>query len=397
MSLTNAIARSARPREKSYKLSDAKGLYLQVEPSGSRLWRLKYRFQGKEKKLSFGVFPEVSLALARERQYEARRLLCIGIDPGEHKKQARRVAIEAGAHTFGGVAREWFLRFSVGWAENHSSKVLLRLENEIYPWLGTRPIASIDARELLETIRRTEVRGALSTAHRCLRICGKIFRYAIATGRGTQDPAADLRGALPPVRTAHFPSITEPSAVGELLRAIDSYQGAVVTRCALRLAPLTFVRPGELRKAEWAQFDLAAAEWRIPGDRMKMGKDLIVPLSRQAMDVLHELKPRTGHGQYLFKSVHRGARPMSENTINAALRRLGFTGDVMTGHGFRAMARTLLDEILGYRVEWIEHQLAHQVRDPNGRAYNRTAFLQVFVLPHVIFLLFASRSSLLSR
>jgi integrase len=376
MSLTDAAARNAKPREKSYKLSDSNGLYLQVEPNGSKLWRLKYRFNEKEKRLAFGVYPEVTLAQAREHQLEARRLLSSGVDPGEYKKQTKRAAIIAGANTFEAVGREWFLKFSSIWATSHSSKVLLRLENDVLPWLGSRPIASIEADELLAAIRRTEARGALETAHRCLGYCGQIFRYAIATGRAKRNPAADLRGALPPVKTIHLASITNPDGVGGLLRAIDGYQGSLVTRCALKLAPLTFVRPGELRKAEWAHFDLIAAEWRIPGDRMKMGRDLIVPLSRQAMDVLRELQPLTGHRLYLFPGVQLAARPMSENTVNAALRRLGFTGDEMTGHGFRAMARTILDEVLGYRVEWIEHQLAHEVRDHNGRAYNRTAFLQ---------------------
>jgi integrase len=376
MTLTDAAARNAKPREKPYKLSDGHGLYLQVEPSGSKLWRLKYRFNEKEKRLSFGAYPAVTLAQAREHQLEARRLLGTGIDPGEYKKQTRRAAVVAGANTFEAVGREWFLKFSSVWAESHSSKVLLRLENDVFPWLGSRPIALIEADELLETIRRTEARGAHETAHRCLGYCGQIFRYAIATGRAKRNPAADLREALPPVKSTHFASITDPKGVGGLLRAIDGYHGALMTRCALRLAPLTFVRPGELRKAEWAHFDLVTAEWRIPGERMKMGRDLIVPLSRQALDVLRDLHPLTGHGQYLFPSTQRNIRPMSENTVNAALRRLGFTGDEMTGHGFRAMARTILDEVLGYRVEWIEHQLAHEVRDHNGRAYNRTAFLQ---------------------
>jgi len=376
MSLTDTTARNAKPREKPYKLSDGHGLYLQVEPSGSKLWRLKYRFHEKEKRLAFGVYPEVTLSQAREHQKEARRLLNTGIDPAEYKKQAKRAAVIASANTFEAVGREWFLKFSSVWAESHSSKVLLRLENDVFPWLGSRPIASIEADALLETIRRTEARGALETAHRCLGYCGQIFRYAIATGRAKRNPAADLRGALPPVKSTHFASITDPDGVGGLLRAIDGYHGDLKTRCALRLAPLTFVRPGELRKAEWAHFDFVAAEWRIPGERMKMGRDLVVPLSRQALDVLRDLYPLTGHGQYLFPSTQRNTRPMSENTVNAALRRLGFTGDEMTGHGFRAMARTILDEVLGYRVEWIEHQLAHEVRDHNGRAYNRTAFLE---------------------
>ena len=239
-----------------------------------------------------------------------------------------------------------------------------------------RPVSAIEATELLETIRRIEARGALDAAHRCLGYSSQIFRYAIATARSKRNPAADLRGALPPTKGGHFASITDPEKVGELLRAIDGYEGALITRCALRLAPLTFVRPGELRTAEWEHVDIDAAEWRIPAERMKMREGLIVPLSRQAVEVLEELQPATGRGLYLFPSVQSPGRPMSENTINGALRRLGYASDEMTGHGFRAMARTILDEVLEFRVEWIEHQLAHEVKDPNGRAYNRTAFLE---------------------
>jgi integrase len=250
------------------------------------------------------------------------------------------------------------------------------MENDLFPWLGSRPIVSIEADELLETIRRIEARGALDSAHRCHGYCGQIFRYAIATARAKRNPASELRGALPPAKGGHFASITDPDKVGELLRAIDGYEGGLVTRCALRLAPLTFVRPGELRTAEWSHVDLVTSEWRIPAERMKMNEDLIVPLSRQAREIIFELQPATGTGKYLFPSLQGAARPMSENTINGALRRLGFASDQMTGHGFRAMARTLLDEVLEYRVEWIEHQLAHEVKDHNGRAYNRTAFLK---------------------
>ncbi|MCX7169275.1 MAG: integrase arm-type DNA-binding domain-containing protein [Proteobacteria bacterium] len=375
MSLTDSAVRTAKPRPKSYKLSDAKGLYLQVEPNGSKLWRLKYRFLGTEKRLSFGAYPEVTLALARERQIDARRLLGNGIDPGEFKKQAKRSAVVASVNTFEAVTREWFTKFSGGWAEGHSSKVLLRLENDLFPWLGSRPIMAIESNELLATIRRIEARGALDSAHRCLGYCGQVFRYAIATGRINRNPAADLRGSLPPAKGGHFASITDPNKVGALLRSIHGYEGTLVTRCALRLAPLTFVRPGELRTAEWANIDIDAAEWRIPAERMKMREGLIVPLSRQSLAIVRELQPSTGRGRYLFPSLQSVARPMSENTINGALRRLGYAGDEMTGHGFRAMARTILDEVLEFRVEWIEHQLAHEVKDPNGRAYNRTAFL----------------------
>jgi len=375
MPLSDTAVRSAKPREKAYKLSDEKGLYLQVDPNGSKFWRLKYRFADKERKLCFGCYPEVTLAKAREHQFEARRLLADGIDPGEQKKQAKRSAKIAAASSFEAIAREWFLKFSWRWAESHSSKVLLRMENDLFPWMRSRPVSAIEADELLETLRRIEARGALDSAHRCLGYCSQIFRYAIATGRARRNPAADLRGALPPAKGGHFASITNPKGVGELLRAIDGYEGTLRTRCALRLAPLTFVRPGELRQAQWAHFNLSAAEWRIPAEFMKMAEDLIVPLSRQAIEVVNELRPSTGGGRYLFHCERTTSRPMSENTINGALRRLGFSGNEMTGHGFRAMARTILDEVLGYRVEWIEHQLAHAVTDPNGRAYNRTAFM----------------------
>jgi integrase len=375
MPLSDTAVRSAKPREKAYKLSDEKGLYLQVDPNGSKFWRLKYRFADKERKLCIGCYPEVTLARAREHQLEARRLLADGIDPGEQKKQTTRSAKIAAASSFEAIAREWLSKFSWRWAESHSSKVILRIENDLFPWLRSRPITAIEADELLETLRRIEARGALDSAHRCLGYCNQIFRYAIATGRARRNPAADLRGALPPAKGGHFASITDPEGVAELLRAIDGYEGSLRTRCALRLAPLTFVRPGELRRAEWAHFDLAAAEWRIPAEIMKMKEDLIIPLSRQAMEVVNELHPQTGGGRYLFHCERTTSRPMSENTINGALRRLGFSGNEMTAHGFRAMARTILDEVLGYRVEWIEHQLAHAVKDPNGRAYNRTAFL----------------------
>jgi integrase len=376
MSLTDTAVRNAKPREKPYKLSDAGGLYLRVETNGSKFWCLKYRFVAKEKKLSLGAYPEVTLARARERQLEARRLLDDKIDPSERKKQDKRAAEVAAANTFEAVAREWFCKFQPTWAESHSSKVLLRLNNDLIPWLGARPISAIEADELLGVIRRVETRGALDSAHRCLGTSSQIFRYAIATSRAKRNPAADLRGSLPPAQDNHFPSITEPDEVGELLRAIDGYKGNFATCCALRLAPLVFLRPINLRKAEWQHVSLSLAEMRIPGVLLKMREDLVVPLARQAVAILQELQPLTGQGRFLFPCEGKPARPMSENAINGALRRLGYsTDEEMTGHGFRAMARTILDEVLGYRVEWIEMQLAHTVKDPNGRAYNRTAFL----------------------
>jgi integrase len=280
MSLSDLTIRNAKAREKAYKLGDGRGLYLLVEPNGSKLWRLKYRFAQKDRKLSLGAYPEVTLALARERQLEARRLIDRDVDPLEHKKQEKRSARLANANSFEAVGREWYLKFSATWAASHSSKVLLRLENNLFPWLGCRPISGLEADEILEALRRIEARGALETAHRCLAYCGQIFRYAIATGRARRNPAADLRGSLPPARGKHLASITNPEGIAELLRAIDGYHGSERTRCALRLAPLTFVRPGELRHAEWSEVDFPTSEWRIPGDKMKMQQHHLIPLSR---------------------------------------------------------------------------------------------------------------------
>jgi integrase len=272
--------------------------------------------------------------------------------PGAQRKAAK----VAGTDTFEAVAREWFAKFSMNWAKTHSEKIIRRLESDIFPWLGSRPVGQITAPELLTCLRRVESRGALDTAHRAHQNCGQIFRYAIATGRAERDPAADLRGALPPVSGGHFATITDPAGIGALLRAIDGYEGTFVGRCALRLAPLVFVRPGELRGAEWTEFDLDKREWRIPAERMKARVVQIVPLSTQAIAILRELQPLTGSGRYLFPSLRTPARPMSENTINGALRRLGYSGNQMTGHGFRSMASTLLNE-QGWNRDAIERQL----------------------------------------
>jgi integrase len=373
MPLTDAAIRNARPADKPRKLSDSGGLYVLVNPNGSRWWRLKYRSGGKEKGLSLGVYPEVGLKDARAKRDEMRRQLAAGIDPGRVRSAAK--AAQTGSNSFEAVAREWIAKFSPTWAPSHSSKVVRRLERDVFPWMGSRPIGDITAPELLTVLRRIESRGALETAHRALRNSGQVFRYAIATGRAERSPAADLRGALPPVKTKHLAAMTDPQEVGALLRAIDGYQGTFVVRCALRLAPLVFLRPGELRRAEWAEFDLAAACWNVAGARMKMKSPHLVPLASQAVAILRELQTLTGIGRYVFPSVRTATRPMSENTVNGALRRLGFSGDEICGHGFRAMARTILDEVLNVRPDIIEHQLAHAVRDPNGRAYNRTAFL----------------------
>ena len=277
------------------------------------------------------------------------------------------------ANSFEVVAREWFDKYSPSWAANHGPRVIRRLEHDIFPCIGARPIAELKAPELLAAVRRLENRGVLETAHRALATCGQVLRYAIATGRAERDLSRDLRGALTPVKGEHFAAITDPKRVGELLRALDGYQGTLTVRCALRLAPLVFVRPGELRAAEWAHIDFDAAEWRYTVS--KTGTEHIVPLSKQAIAILREIQSLTGKGQYVFPSGRSPRRPMSDNAILAAMRRMGIAKDEMSGHGFRATARTILDEVLGFRPDLIEHQLAHAVRDPNGRAYNRTAHL----------------------
>ncbi len=373
MALSDVAVRTAKPGAKPIRLADGGGLYLEVSPSGGKLWRLKYRFGGKEKRLALGKYPEVSLKEARERRDEARKLLANDVDPGENRKQQRAAKAERAANSFEAVAREWIAKNTPTWAATHTSKIVRRLEMYVFPWLGGRPITEITAPELLAMARRIEGKGAIETAHRALQNCGQVFRYAVATGRAERDPTGDLRGALQPVKSEHMAAVTEPRKVAELLRTLDGYQGTLIVRCALQLAPLVFVRPGELRSAEWKDIDLDAAEWRFTAS--KTGTAHIVPLSRQAVAILREAQTLTGEGRYVFPSARTSERPMSDNAILAAMRRLGIAKEEMSGHGFRAMARTILDEVLGFRPDLIEHQLAHAVRDPNGRAYNRTAHL----------------------
>ncbi len=374
MALTDVKVRNAKPAEKQFKLFDGDGLFLLVTPNGKKGWRFKYRFGGKEKLLSFGTYPEVSLGEAREKRLAARKQVAAGIDPGEVRK-AQKVSTTQELDSFEVVAREWHGKFTPTWAQTHADTTRRRLERDVFPWLGGRPIGEIKAPDVLEVLRRVETRGALETAHRVKTICGQVFRYAVATGRAERDPAADLKGALPPAKKTHLAAITEPAKVGGLLRAIDGYQGSFVVRSAMQLAPLVFVRPGELRLAEWSEIDFDAAEWNIPAERMKMKEAHLVPLSTHALNILRELHALTSRSRYLFPSARSNARPLSNNAINAALRRMGYGKDEMTGHGFRAMARTILGEVLQFRPDFIEHQLAHAVRDPNGRAYNRTAHL----------------------
>jgi integrase len=373
MALSDTAVKNAKPAEKPRRLFDRDGLYLEVSPGGGKWWRFKYRYAGKEKRLSLGVYPDVELKKARKRTSEARQLLADGIDPSEHRKVTKAAREHRAANSFEVVAREWIAKQMPTWAENHGNRILARFERDIFPWIGGRPIVEVTAPELLDAVRRIETRGALETAHRALSNCGQVFRYAVSTGRAQRDPSGDLRGALPPVKEEHLAAITEPKRAAELLRMIEAYEGTLTVRCALRLAPLVFVRPGELRKAEWAHIDLDAPEWRYTVS--KTGTPHIVPLSTQAVAILRELQALTGRGRYVFPSVRSSQRPMSDNAILAALRRMGIDKAEMSGHGFRAMARTILDEVLHYRPDFIEHQLAHAVRDPNGRAYNRTAHL----------------------
>lgn len=373
MSLTDTAVRNASPREKQFTLYDAEGLFLLVKPNGSKLWRWKYRIDGREKRLSLGVYPKVSLKSAREARDEYQANLRKGIDPGAAKKVVKAEE-KAQGETFELVSREWHKKFRPTWTPGHAARILVSLEKDAFPWIGIRPIREISAPEVLSVARRVESRGAIETAHRLVGNVGMVFRYAVASGLADSDPTRDLRGALSPTNEKHHASVTDPKAVADLLRAIESYSGSLVTRCALRLAPLVFVRPGELRHAEWSEINSDTAEWRIPAHKMKMRVQHIVPLSRQALEVLAELRPLTGSGRYVFPSERTSERPMSENTVNAALRRLGYTREEMTGHGFRSMASTLLNE-LGWNRDAIERQLAHAERNNVRAAYNFAEFL----------------------
>jgi integrase len=372
--LSDTKAKNAKVRTSEYKLFDGGGLYLLVTPSGGKYWHFKYRFDEKEKRISFGPYPEISLAEARTKKDEARTQIAHGIDPAGVRK-AMKQAESAEAETFEVIAREWHAKFTPTWSATHAVTMMARMERDLFPWMGTRPVNEIKAPELLAILRRVESRGALETAHRIRTIAGQVLRYAVATGRAERDCSGDLKGALPQPGEHHHAAITDPKEVAPLLRAIDGYQGGFVVKCALRLAPMFFVRPGELRQAEWPEIDLDEGAWNIPADKMKMKQPHIVPLCAQAVAILTELKQLTGASRYVFPSGRSFSRPMSNNTVNAALRRMGFDKETMTGHGFRAMARTILDEVLQVRPDYIEHQLAHAVRDPNGRAYNRTSYL----------------------
>ncbi len=373
MPLTDTAIRNAKPGEKPVKLADEKGLFLLITPAGARYWRQKYRFGGKEKLLSHGVYPEVSLREARERRDEARKLLGNGVDPGGAKKAEKASRVLQSANSFEALAREWLESRRDSVTEGQTVKTLAILENDVFPWLGNTPVGEVDAPAVLSVITRIDQRGARYTAHRAKQRISQVLRYAIATGRATRDPCPDLKGAIPPAKELHMPAITDPAAVGEMLRAFDGFAGTFVVKCALEIAPRVFVRPGELRKAEWSCFDLDKAEWRFLVTKTKT--EHLVPLASQVVALLRELHALTGRGRYVFPG-RDPQRPMSSAAVNAALRRMGYdTKTEITGHGFRAMARTILHEELHFKPEVIEHQLAHKVPDALGSAYNRTKFL----------------------
>ena len=375
VSLSDAQVSKAKARPGQYALRDGDGLYLLVTPTGGKLWRFDYRYEGKRLTLAIGSYPEITLAEARAKREEHRRQVANGINPNTVKKILRTVKT-ASENSFEAVAREWHAEFKNTWCEKHGFHKLQRLESNIFPWIGKLPIDEITAPQLLAALRIVQKRDALDLAHRIRTSCVQVFQYAIATGRASRNVATDLRGALPPVSGGHHAAITAPLEVGKLWQAIDGYNGQFTTICALKLLMLFMCRTGELRQSEWSEFDFAENIWNVPAGRMKMKVAHLVPLCKQSVSILKQLSQVTGGGKYVFPAMTSPLRCMSENTINTALRRMGYTKEEVTGHGFRATARTILDEVLKVRTDLIEHQLAHTVRDPNGRAYNRTAHVE---------------------
>ncbi len=383
--LTDTAVRNAKPRAdptnlsastKPRKIFDERGLFLLVTPNGGKWWRFRYSFDGKEKLLALGTYPDVPLSAARQKRDQARTLLADGIDPSEHRKAAKAKRVGLAANTFEVIGREWYAKTAVTLADSTKAKLLKFLEADVFPWIGARPISSLAAIDLIGVIERIERRGAMDIARRVHNYMGRIFRYAVGRGLADRDPSRDieLKDILPKPDMQHHASVTDPKEVGALLRAIEGFTGAITTRCALRLGALVFVRPGELRRAEWKEFNFDKSEWRIPAVKMKMKEQHIVPLSTQAIDILREIQPLTGSGRYVFPSERGDGRPMSENTVNAALRRLGYAKDEMTGHGFRSTASTLLNE-MGWFCKMIERQLAHGERSKVVGAYNFAEYL----------------------
>lgn len=387
MSLTDTAVRAAKAKpDKPYKLSDEKGLYLLITPQGGKLWRFDFRFEGKRKTLALGTYPDTTLPQAREKHQDARKLLAQGVDPSEHKKATKTAAAE----TFEAIAREWHAKFTPTWAETHGKRVLERLDNHIFPYLGSKPVAEVKAPTILAVLRRLEDAGKAESAHRIKGIIGQVMRYAVATGRAEYDPTPSLKGALTPVTKRHHAAVIEPQDIGHVLRILHGYGGTPEVRAALRLGPLLFVRPGELRTMKWADLDLPNAIWNMPQSKQRRTEGVviprIVPLPKQAIEILEELRPLTGHGTYVMPSARSKAnlRPMSEGAVLAAYRSLGIPHEMLTGHGWRATARTrLVEGLVGlggngstFSADIVEHQLGHVVRDPNGRAYNRATFLE---------------------
>jgi integrase len=375
MPLTDTFVRQVKPSKPTGdKHADGGGMYLLVKPTG-KYWRIDYRHLGARKTLALGVYPAVSLAKARKRRDEARELIADGIDSGVDKREKKQIQLAAAANTFEAVARHWLKKTAADRAESTQEKLTTWLEKDAFPYIGKKPISTITPRDVLFAVQKMEARGVFESAHKLKRICGQVFRFAVASGLAERDVTADLRGALAAIPKRYYAAITEPQEVAQLLRSIETYYGHAYAIAALKLTPMLFVRPGELRSAEWTEFDLEAAEWRIPASKMKMKIEHIVPLATQAVAILRDLHCLTGSNKYVFPSIRTPEKSMSENTINAALRGMGYSKEVVTAHGFRATARTIMDEILGERVDLIEHQLAHAVKDPIGRAYNRTAHL----------------------
>ena len=375
MPLSDTKIRTIKPLGKPFKVSDERGLFLLVTPSGGKWWRLKYRLNGKEKSLSLGVYPDVSLADAREKRDQARKVIAAGSDPSELRKANKASKTENTINSFEVITRIWLKNYAANLSKATSDKNLRLFERDIFPWIGAKPIAELKPKDILDAARRIEARGAVDTAKRAIQLCGQVFQQAVIDEKVMSDPTRDIRRAIKPLKDKHFASITEPKEVAELLRAIDAFNGSFVVMCAIRLAPLVFVRPGELRLAKWADINLDTSEWRYLVT--KTNTDHLVPLSKQTITILRELHPLTGSGEYVFQVGNDPKKPMSAATINAALQRMGYdTKTQITGHGFRAMARTILHERLNIDPHIIEHQLAHAVPDNLGAAYNRTKFIK---------------------
>tara|TARA_R110002110_G_scaffold415748_1_gene654861 strand:- start:104615 stop:105841 length:1227 start_codon:yes stop_codon:yes gene_type:complete len=373
--LTATKVKQAKPGLKALKLRDGRGLYLLVASNGSKYWRYDYRYAGKRKTLALGVYPDIGLADARTRHQRAREQLAHDIDPGEKRKVEKLTRSIAAADSFEAVSLEWFTTKMKDKSQSHQKRTMSALKRDLFPSLGSRPISAITPLELLSTLRKIESRGAIETAHRAKQTTGQIFRYAVATGRAGRDPSNDLKGALKNPKKKHLAAITDPDDAGQLLLAIEGFTGTPTVKAALKLSPLLFQRPGEIRGMEWDEINWEEERWELPAQKMKMKLPHIVPLSAQALAVLRDLHMLTGRGKYVFPSARGASRCLSENGVRTALRTMGYDNNQMTPHGFRAMARTILDEVLNYRVDYIEHQLAHAVRDANGRAYNRTSHL----------------------